>query len=1323
MANTRTNHPSRETLLDYCLGKLGVMDMEMIESHVNGCSTCQSLFDTLDGQSDTLMEELRSGAPPDQFRHETKLAEALQAGKMMMAKKQALDARSQAHGGFDAYYQWLGIPPDEQPANHYRLLGIKVFEANANVIDMAAERQIRHVRSFQAGKHSRDSQRLLNELARARLCLLNEDDKAVYDAELRREMVQDGERSASVGKPDVGVSAWPDGRRPATVEELKTCLVASRLMTADEVVGFIEELLAGRRPSDAQELAKLLTHYGRLTDHQVQTLCEGQTRGLIFGEHEILEPIGKGGMGEVFRARHRHLERNEAVKVVASERLDSPEAVARFEQEAKAAAKLMHENIVATYDAGQQGDVHYLAMEYVDGRDLSQIVDNEGPLSVEQGVDYTIQAARGLAYAHQRGIIHRDIKPSNLLLAVSDQPSAVGGEEDSPESGTANRQSAIIKILDMGLARLTEDVLRAARGEETERLTQTGQLMGTLDYMSPEQAEDFQAADQRSDIYSLGCTLYKLLTGDPVYDADTSMRRLLAHRDAPIPSLREYGRNIPAELDAVFQKMVAKSPDDRYQSMDEVINALTAARTPAPPMIVATDPPRHRRSHSTVVSKFKKPDIGHWAETARGWPVVQAALRNRRITAIAVGAVAAFFLVLAVVLTFRTPMGEIEVVLDEGVADSVQVTLKRGGKEFSISLANQWTIRLVEGEYHVDVKGGEDHIKISPKTVRVARGDKAMVTVSLAATNGEASFVFSWPASERTGARLWVDEEERTLPTNDDASIRVAVTPGRHSVKIEREGFERVVFSDVLLVAGQSKTLSLRWHPDEAQTASFMALSQREPKITIGLSPGYYNYNGRKMDEWQSFFDAMKAVNAEATELKGSTSLFDFDVIIWHTFAQDNDVLSTSLARLLQEGKLVVVTGSYFDNDGKWSAEHANAILSRYSMKLVKRVSPRPRSKLRKRPPGAKQPQSPSPSYEVYEVSEIADHPLMLGINGFQGTRTLEVVECDNDRVTPLAKLSGKVVMAVYQEADSGGMLLACGYGESLLFGVHKGASRDFRLLRMIQNIVLHQRNKRLAALGSAQPHASPTLESDEVSKTARKRQEDYAASAKLPINVTNSIGMRLRLIPPGEFLRGSDPKAAKVVKMAKPFYIATTEVTQGQYLAVVGKDPSGHKLGSNAKDNENLPVENITWLQAVDCCNRLSVKEKLPEYYRVNGEKVTATGGGGYRLITGDEWEYAASEGNEPKWYNLGEQAAEYGWYGGNSSNRTNVVGQRRANGFGLYDMYGNVWEWLADVGHLHGMVYHCGIDGLRPNHAAWNGPNYRQNDVGFRVGRDAAQ
>jgi hypothetical protein len=244
-----------------------------------------------------------------------------------------------------------------------------------------------------------------------------------------------------------------------------------------------------------------------------------------------------------------------ALKVLAPAITKNPTAVQRFQREVEAAAHLSHPNIVTAHDASEDKGVHYLVMEYVEGSDLSGLVKKQGPLSVAQAINCILQAAQGLKQAHEVGITHRDIKPANLLLDTK---------------GT-------VKILDMGLARIE------SAGKEGMELTQSGSIMGTCDYMSPEQALNTKHADARSDIYSLGCTLYYLLTGKTMYGGETAMEKLMAHQSNPIPALREVRPEVSKRVEAVYHKMVAKRPEDRYQTMQDGIADLEKCKAEAGP--------------------------------------------------------------------------------------------------------------------------------------------------------------------------------------------------------------------------------------------------------------------------------------------------------------------------------------------------------------------------------------------------------------------------------------------------------------------------------------------------------------------------------------------------------------------------------------------------------------------------------------------------------------------------------------------------------------------------------------------------------------------
>ena len=335
----------------------------------------------------------------------------------------------------------------------------------------------------------------------------------------------------------------------------------SGIISGDTLKDFIPPKAS---PQDVEELARELIRQKKLTKYQAEEVHRGRAKSLVLGNYVLSEKIGAGGMGLVFKAEHRRMHRTVAIKLLPPHMTKDVAAIARFEREVTAAAKLRHPNIVAADDADCANGVHFLVMEMVEGSDLSALVKKNGPFSVEKSVNYVLQAAKGLEFAHHEGVVHRDIKPANLLLD----------------------KKGVVKILDMGLARLNGNVDTPKQAE----LTSTGMLMGTVDYMAPEQALNTKMADARADIYALGCSLYYLLTGKATYDGDSLMAKLLAHRDQTIPSLSAVRSEVPVQVEAVFKKMVAKTVQDRYQTMAEVIVELERCMVSSPTSVSIQQP-------------------------------------------------------------------------------------------------------------------------------------------------------------------------------------------------------------------------------------------------------------------------------------------------------------------------------------------------------------------------------------------------------------------------------------------------------------------------------------------------------------------------------------------------------------------------------------------------------------------------------------------------------------------------------------------------------------------------------------------------------------
>ena len=336
---------------------------------------------------------------------------------------------------------------------------------------------------------------------------------------------------------------------------------------------------SGDLPEDPAHALAALVKAGLVTSFHARHLLEGKHKGFVLGAYKVLRHIGRGGSGIVYLAEHIDLHRQVALKVIRSDVAGRSGVLERFLREGRAAAALDHPNIVRVYDVGNADDVHFLVLEYAEGRTLEDLLRRKGRMPWRQAVGYAVQTARGLQHAHERGIVHRDVKPANLVL---------------DNAGT-------IKILDMGLARFYDD----PSDNLTERLGGDVTL-GSADYIAPEQA--LNQLDARCDIYGLGATLYALLIGEPPFQGRSAPQKLLAHQlhSAVPPHRRDAG--IPLELSAAVMRMLSKRPEDRFQTPAEVIATLEpwAREEAAAPVGDVVDPtvvvtPRRWRKYVTVV--------------------------------------------------------------------------------------------------------------------------------------------------------------------------------------------------------------------------------------------------------------------------------------------------------------------------------------------------------------------------------------------------------------------------------------------------------------------------------------------------------------------------------------------------------------------------------------------------------------------------------------------------------------------------------------------------------------------------------------------------
>ncbi|AMV39429.1 serine/threonine-protein kinase [Planctomyces sp. SH-PL62] len=355
-----------------------------------------------------------------------------------------------------------------------------------------------------------------------------------------------------------------EGRTPV---DLLPVLQSSGVLSERMFEEISSRVDSGEYPADPNGLAERLVRDRLLTAYQARRLLANKAYGMLVGRYVILDRIGAGSMGRVYKAHHQMMDRVVALKIIAPELSCNDRVVARFQREMKLVGRLDHPNVVRAYDADRANRVLYIVMEYVNGESLGDRLKRSGPIPAAEMIDYAAQAALGLAHAHEQGMVHRDVKPSNILLS-----------EDKK-----------VKILDLGLGVLME------ADEGATFATADGIAVGTVDYMSPEQALG-RDVDGRSDVFSLGCAMYHLMTGKLAFPGESPIDRLgrrINNRHVPIT---DHLPDFPAAAQRVLDKLMAFKPQDRFQDASEAAEALQSlirprSRKPAPALAPAPSPP------------------------------------------------------------------------------------------------------------------------------------------------------------------------------------------------------------------------------------------------------------------------------------------------------------------------------------------------------------------------------------------------------------------------------------------------------------------------------------------------------------------------------------------------------------------------------------------------------------------------------------------------------------------------------------------------------------------------------------------------------------
>jgi len=374
---------------------------------------------------------------------------------------------------------------------------------------------------------------------------------------------------------------------PLSIEELLKLIRQSGVVDESALMSFLDARRVDET-AEAHSLIEEMVQNGVLTNFQAEQFVLGKWRGFTIGRYKFLERIGVGGMGQVFLCEHLHMKRRVAIKVLPPAKAEQPAALGRFYREARAAATLRHPNVVRTHDIDQDGELHFIVMDYIAGTNLLDIVKRFGPLDIGRATQYVVHIALALDFAFRNKIIHRDVKPGNIMID----------------------REGVARLLDLGLARFLND-----HGDQLTLKYDDKIVLGTADYVAPEQIENSHAVDTRADIYALGSTFYFLLAGHPPFPTGSVSQKLLWHRTKPPTRIRELRPEVPVEMATVLDRMMAKDPKDRCQTPAQLLTELERllpAFVPPPraeEMPILSPAARVEMPESTKVIEEGKPEL------------------------------------------------------------------------------------------------------------------------------------------------------------------------------------------------------------------------------------------------------------------------------------------------------------------------------------------------------------------------------------------------------------------------------------------------------------------------------------------------------------------------------------------------------------------------------------------------------------------------------------------------------------------------------------------------------------------------------------------